>query len=288
MRAALQAGGYKFPFMLVRSQLAAVKQEVSRPVDMEELWAAYKAGPPPPMPPDPVANMLSCKMRGIRLTPPDKMERDFGTESRIIIEESQRWLDAHGEPKACDGPPPLRPGGHVQLQGQDTRPELNGADGTLVQWNEATGQWTVNMDGHLSTGAPCTIGCISATPECLVALPDSEPWISADDPHGQWGSLVDRFSWAERFPLQARAVGARFDSSGCPEWLPPPPEHLSLPPDHLSRVYSGAISDGGDYLLSEAERMARDPSIIKARRKIWGDSYGKDEIAALIRARLGE
>ena len=37
-----------------------------------------------------------------------------------------------------------------------------------------------------------------------------------DDPHSEWGYIFCRFSFAEMHPLQARAVGVRFDDAGKP------------------------------------------------------------------------
>ena len=42
-------------------------------------------------------------------------------------------------------------------------------------------------------------------------LPDSETWFEETDPHHKWGSISERFLFAQLHLLQARSVGVRFD-----------------------------------------------------------------------------
>ena len=235
---------------------------------------AYAAGPPPELPEllDPLEALMINELSGraagatrkqgrAKRTPAEQARRTLELGSlelmpleehdkldRAIIEQSRLWMAAHpDEPSSADGVPPLRPGGQVRIDGLRSRGELNGCTGVLVQWYEDASRWWVSVEYQVD-GREWLEEDMRIQPKNLVALPDSEPFTSEDDPHGEPGVCdVARFSWAERRPLQARALGARFDEAGRPVWLAPPPAHVleTLRPRLTSNnpVFSGSIPD---------------------------------------------
>ena len=268
LRTALETRGYSFPFVMVRGEMKAAREECLRAPTIDEMKRAYFAGPPPDVDmyaaSEPVDAAITDALSGrmakatldektraqrkaqrtlnlllgllglLELTPLDKLdERDSTT-----IDQSHQWLAAHpDELAAVEGTPPLRPGGPVRVEGLRSRSDLNGATGELVQWFDDVGRWRVSMDTNGEN--------VRAQPQNLVALPDSEPWVADDDPDGEWGTDLCRVDWARRHPLQARALGTRFDDAGRPIWFAPPPAQVlaTLTPSHAARIFSGSITE---------------------------------------------
>ena len=144
-------------------------------------------------------------------------------QARLIIEQSRAWKPAAQHESSYAGLPPPRPGGRVQLTGLSSRQELNGVRGTLMQFVEDAGRWAVLTEaGRLDSET------IRVKLENIIILPDIEPF---DDPEEgfdfEWHQTHDpdpsnRLSWAEEHPLQARALGFRFDESHrIVNYLPP-------------------------------------------------------------------
>ena len=289
VRGVLTSRGFAFPYAMVRGEMSSVKVECLTEPSMEEMKRAYFAGPPPPVPPplprdagadagglglgvgDPADAMID-KMLSCRVTPSvddslelsiDQLEENMGKHARVIIEESQAWLAQHpfafhAEGTGADGSvPPLRPGGSVCIHGLTGRPELNGQKlALLVKWHEDSGRWWVYVEypvaGHY------TVEHVRVRPSNLEALPDSETWFEETDPHHEWGSISERFLFAQLHPLQARSVGVRFDEAGKPIWFPPPPAALHLRPSHLRKIFSGPINDSAIKAWREELRIGRE------------------------------
>ena len=285
VRGALTSRGFAFPYAMVRGEMASVKAECLTEPSTEEMKRAYLAGPPPPVPPplprdagtdagglglgagDPADAMID-KMLSCRVTPSvddslelsiDQLEENMGKFARVIIEESQAWLAQHPfafhvEGTGADGSvPPLRPGGSVCIHGLIGRPELNGQKALLVKWHEDAGRWWV----YVEIVGRCTEEHVRVRPSNLEAL-DSETWFEETDPHHEWGSISERFLFAQLHPLQARSVGVRFDEAGKPIWFPPPPAALHLRPSHLRKIFSGPINDSAIKAWREELRIGRE------------------------------
>ena len=75
------------------------------------------------------------------------------------------------------------------------------------------------------------------------------------------GSALCRFSWAERYPLQARTLGTRFDESGKPIWFAPPPEQVleRLTPSQRQQIFSGSLAEHISRVAERARPHASDP-----------------------------
>lgn len=272
VRAGLETRGFAFPYAMVRGEMKAAKESYLVGFSLDEMKRAYFAGPPPDLDAtdlcdssDPTEAMIMNALSGrmakatlndttraqreakraldlglFELTPLEKLDERY----RTIVEQSQQWLAAHLEVPAADGAaPPLRPGGLVRIEGLRSRSELNAATGELVQWYDDAGRWRVHVEYRINERWHDED--VRVQPHNLVSLPDSEPWVAEDDPDGEWGADGDRFDWAERHPLQARALGTRFDDAGRPVWFAPPPEHVlaSLTASHTAQIFSGSVTE---------------------------------------------
>ena len=147
----------------------------------------------------------------------------------------------------ADSPPVLRPGGDVRIKGlsddqvlnflpyygrwdvrwrdgkmkQATPAQLNGSRAELIKYYPARGEWWVDAvyrDRYRDVQNAWWSEHLYLKAEHLELLPDLEPWDRDDyeDPHGPVFPLM-RFDWAQTHPIQARAVGYRFDANGYPD-----------------------------------------------------------------------
>jgi len=243
VRGALEGNGFSFPYAMVRGEMTAVKRDYLEGFSEEEMQRAYVAGPPPLLPPRDatdalITDMLTCRLGGqMKLTSLEQIEKDAGKPGRTVVEQSRLWLEQRSYEVAflgqTDETPPLRPGGRARLRDWQAQPELNGLEVELCEWHKDSGLWAVRIHDY---GYPLNDQldqlsqtyydtCLNTTVAQLQPLPDSEPW------HGYVAGSFElhkvpfevRFQWAERHPIQARAVGIEFDSRHRPIDFPPIP-----------------------------------------------------------------
>ena len=274
----------EWPVKFVRSQLKAAREEFERPVSTEELFRAYVAGPPPDIS-DLTGQMAASSLDDSQCAPMDDGVRErqcaqrmlahferqlqLSRANQVIIEQSRLWMDTGAGDS--NGLPPLRPGGRVRLNGRFRRVR-DGSVGELVQWLEDKGRWWVRApncedadeDGEEWDSDPDEWEGVTVQPEHLVALPDSEPWFDGNERRiSCYASAFGRYVWALRHPLQAQALGTRFDAeSGKPIWFEEPPAHVleTLPSGQLSKVFSGSLTQHIEALREQARPHASDPS----------------------------
>ena len=254
VRGALEGNGFSFPYAMVRGEMTAVKRDYLEGFSVEEMERAYVAGPPPPLallPPRDatdalITDMLTCRLGGqMKLTSLEQIEKDAGKPERTVVEQSRLWLEQRSYEVAylgqTDEAPPLRPGGRARLRDWQAQPELNGLEVELCEWHDNSGLWAVRIDdgdyplderlAQLSNAHYDT--CLKVTPAQLQPLPDSEPWhcyvACYFELHKVPFSI--RFEWAERHPIQARAIGIEFDSRRRPIDFP------SIPADKVGVSY---------------------------------------------------
>ena len=249
VRSALELNGFSFPYAMVRGEMTAVKRDYLEGFSIEEMQRAYVAGPPPPMGypgasgygqdaiDTLIADMLACRLgRQEKLSSLDEIEADDGKPARIVVEQSRLWLQQRSYEVEylgqTDEAPPLRPGGRARLRDWHTQPELNGLEVELYEWQVDSSLWAVRIDDgqhHLDRQLQqlCETHwntCLNVTAAQLQPLPDCEPWDlwqgGGREPHDV--DYATRFRWAERHPIQARALGIEF-SGHRPEVFPMAP-----------------------------------------------------------------